>query len=294
MTLKPQSDQGLCRLGHFFSACSPLRRMISRVISAAAYMSFTSSHSLTVWMARIPVPKLAHSIPFLLKMFAAEPHRGDAFGGDLDGGDSLLGGDAGVGFEPVDFELEVVGRGALGEEEAGVVGVEDQPVARAQARGVYVLGAEQADLLADGEDGVDRRVRDVLLLQAADRLDDDGYPRLVVAAEHGRAVGADDVPLDDGLDTSAGDDRVHVGAHHDGLGVGDRAREARDDVAGVAADLLPGVVDLDLRAQLLADPFDALGDLALLARDRVYPDEFEQKVFDALLINHLPSAAGDG
>src|SRR2546421_6686046 len=55
------------------SAVSPLRRMISKVISAEAYISFTSSHSLTVWMARMPVPRFAHSMPRLLKMFASQP-----------------------------------------------------------------------------------------------------------------------------------------------------------------------------------------------------------------------------
>jgi hypothetical protein len=68
----------------------------------------------------------------------------------------------------------VVGRGAFGEEEAGVVGVEDDAVLGFQLRHVNVFGSEQADLLADGEDGLDGRVRDVVLLQAADGLDDDG------------------------------------------------------------------------------------------------------------------------
>ena len=126
-------------------------------------------------------------------------------------------------------------------------------------------------------------------MQAADGFEDDGDARLVVAAENGRAVSADDVALDDGLHALAGDDRVHVRAHHDGLGAGERAGEARDDVAGVAADLAPSAVNLYLGAQLLADLFDALGDLALLARDRVDLDEFEQKVFDALLVNHSAS-----
>ncbi len=116
---------------------------------------------------------------------------------------------------------------------------------------------------------------------------------LVVAAEDGRAVGADDVALDDGLDALAGDDRVHVRAHHDGVGACDGAGEARDDVAGVAADGRARVVDEDLGAHLLAELFDALGHLALLARDRVYLDEFEQKVFDALLVDHAVLLGGE-
>ena len=74
--------------------------------------------------------------------------------------------------------------------------------------------------------------------------------------------------------------------HHDGLGRGEGAGEARDDVAGVAADLRARFVDEDLGAQLFTVSLDALGHVALLARDRVDLDEFEQKVLDALLINH--------
>src|SRR4051812_42610746 len=43
---EPQA--GCLRSLRYFAASSPLSFMISKVISAAAYMSFTSSHSLTV------------------------------------------------------------------------------------------------------------------------------------------------------------------------------------------------------------------------------------------------------
>ena len=128
-------------------------------------------------------------------------------------------------------------------------------------------------------------------MQAAYGLADDGAARLVVAAEHRGAVCAYTVTLDDGLDAATGDDRVHVRAHHDGLGSGERARKARDDVAGVAADLRACVVNLHFRAHLLAECTDALGHVALLARDGINLYEFEQKVLDALLINH---SASDG
>jgi hypothetical protein len=187
----------------------------------------------------------------------------------------------------------MIRRRPLGEEEAGVVRVEDDAVLGADARDVQVLRAEQAHLLADGEDGLDGRVRDVLLLQAADGLDDDGAAGLVVAAEHGRAVRADDVALDDRLDALARDDRVHVGGHHDRLGPGDGAGEARDDVARVAAHLLPGVVYLDVGAHLFAVLLDALGHVALVPRVAVNLYEFEQQILDALLVNHVASVAGD-
>jgi hypothetical protein len=84
-----------------------------------------------------------------------------------------------------------------------------------------------------------------------------------------------------------------VGAHHDGLGARDGAGEARDDVARVAAHLLARVVNPDLRAHLFAILLDALGHVALLARVAVNLYEFEKKILDALLVNHVASEESD-
>ncbi len=132
-------------------------------------------------------------------------------------------------------------------------------------------------------------MRDVLFLQAANHLDDYRAAGFVVATQHGRAIGANDVAFNDWFHAFAGNDRVHVRAHHDRLGIGNRAREARDDIAGVAADGTASVVDLNLRAHFLAVLLEALGDIALLARVAVYLHEFEQKILNAFLVDHLTS-----
>src|SRR6267378_2675333 len=54
---------------------------------------------------------------------------------------------------------------------------------------VEVLRAEEADLLADRQHHVDRRMAEPALAAHAHALADDRDARLVVAAEHGRAVG---------------------------------------------------------------------------------------------------------
>ena len=64
-------------------------------------------------------------------------------------------------------------------------------------------------------------------------------------------------------------------AHHDRLRARKRAGKPRDHIAGVAADLLAGIVDLDLRAHLFAVLLDALRDVALFARMAVDLHKFE-------------------
>src|SRR5258707_447595 len=129
-------------------------------------------------------------------------------------------------------------------------------------------------------------MRNVLLLQAANHFNDHGTAGFVVAAQHRRLVGANDVAFDDWLDAFAGNYGVHVRAHHDGIGSGNRSRKTRDDIAAVAAHCSAGVVNLDLRAHLFAILLDALGDVAFFARVTVDLHEFEQKVLDAFLIDH--------
>ena len=47
--------------------------MAASVTSAAATMSLTRSHSLVVWMSRIPVPRFTTSSPRRFRMFASHP-----------------------------------------------------------------------------------------------------------------------------------------------------------------------------------------------------------------------------
>src|SRR5262249_46924821 len=97
----------------------------------------------------------------------------------------------------------------------------------------------------DGEDDVDRRMAKAVLAAGADALADDRDARLVVTAEDGRAVGADDVTLDDGTDALAGHDGVHVRAEeerrHRGV-----AGDVRDQVPHLAVYGARSVVEADV------------------------------------------------
>ena len=129
-------------------------------------------------------------------------------------------------------------------------------------------------------------MRNVLFLETANDFNDHSAARLVVAAEHGRFVGADDIAFDDRFDAFAGNDRVHMRAHHDRRSVRNGAGKARDYIAAVAADRTAGVVNLNLRAHFFAVFPEALGDVALLARVTIDLHKFEQQVLDAFLVDH--------
>src|SRR5207245_1364718 len=132
-------------------------------------MSLTSTHSLTVWMARMPQPRLATSSPRPAKTLAsqpppvarvrnvrrtrqpaldhpevgrrlvvdaAEPHTSDGLSRHLDGADALLGTDAGVGLETVHDEVHVIRGRRAGDQLVDAVAVEDQPAPGGQTRDV--------------------------------------------------------------------------------------------------------------------------------------------------------------
>ena len=56
--------------------------------------------------------------------------------------------------------------------------------------------AEETQLLADGEHHLDGRVGQAVLAAGTQALEHDRHAGLVVAAQHGAAVAADDVALD--------------------------------------------------------------------------------------------------
>src|SRR5437763_12990 len=109
-------------------------------------------------------------------------------------------------------------------------------------------------------------MRNLLLLEAANNFDDYRAARFVIAPEHSRAVGANDVAFDDWFYPFARNDRIHVRAHHNWFSIRNTAGETRDHIAAIAADLFTGVVDFNLRAHFFAILLDPLGDVAFLAR----------------------------
>ncbi len=151
--------------------------------------------------------------------------------------------------------------------------IEDVAPLAAQRRDVERLRAEQADLLADGEQQleVDRRALDGA---AARDLEDDRDGGLVVGAED-RVAGADPrTVVEHRLDRPGLGDGVEVRAQQDrALAL---AGDAREQVAALRAGLFGGAVLLDVEAhrpQLARDRLRARALVTERARDRAQPRE---------------------
>ena len=226
-----------------------------------------------------------------LRVDAAETHRRDAFGGDLDRADAALRRHAGVRLEAVHHELHVIRRGRARHQEAGRVAVEDEAGPGRQAAEVEVARAEEPDLLTDRERDLDGPVRHAAVAERVQHLADDRQAGLVVAAEDGPAVAADDVALDDRAHAFTGDDGVHVRRQQQGRGACDRAVDAREEVAGFAADLRAGVVEPRLRPERVQLASQAERDRAFLPGMAVDADEVEEEREQALA-GDLDAAAG--
>ena len=226
---------------------------------------------------------------------AAKLHLRDALGGDFDRVDAFLGADPGMGFQAVDAKLHAVGRRRSGEQEADRVAVEHQAGARAQARDVQTFGADQPGLFANREDDVDGGAGQAILLYNPHDFADDRDAAFVVAAEHGGAVGAQDITVEDRYDAFAGDHRVHVSGKQQRLARRRVTGKLGDQIADVAADLRTGVIDGDRRAKFFQLPFKAHGDVIFAPRQAVDLDQLDEKIAYSLSIYHselLASVAG--
>jgi hypothetical protein len=121
--------------------------------------------------------------------------------------------------------------------------------ARAEQAEVKIARPLEANLFAHGEHGVDRPVRDFLLMQLMQHFADDRASGFVVAAEHGAAVGADDVAFDYGLYAFARNDSVHVRTQKERRHTLAGGIEMADQIATVAVDLLGGVIEAAAQAR---------------------------------------------
>ena len=99
------------------------------------------------------------------------------------------------------------------------------------AQGAFVnqLSAQQAHLLADGDDYLQRRVRQALLLENGDRLQNGSDAGFIVGAEDRRAIAADDAVANDGLDARILAHGIHMCAEQEPVAT--IAVEPGDDVA---------------------------------------------------------------
>ncbi len=108
-------------------------------------------------------------------------------------------------------------------------------------------------------------MRQAVLLQRPDHLQDGRHAGLVVAAQDRRAVGVDHAVADHRLDADILADGVHVRAEHQPVAL---ARPARDQV--------PVLVGLHLAAELGQPPRQVIADGLFLARWAVDGDQVEE------------------
>jgi hypothetical protein len=132
-------------------------------------------------------------------------------------------------------------------------------------------------------------VRQPALAEHADGLEDGHEPGLVVPAQHAGVIGVDDVSLDHGADLAGRGHGVHVTREEKRRRGRVRPREAREDIAGVAAHLLAGVVHLHAGAHVLENGFEPPPDLALLSGQAGDGRQLEELFRQALPVDHRGS-----
>ncbi len=214
----------------------------------------------------------------------AEAHGRDARRGGGDGAAAVLGPDAGVRGPAVELGRDpVIGRG--GEHDLADRGgvVEDIAVPALQAGRVELLGPEQRDLLAHREQQLDPDRRGLGLgQQAAGKLERDRDRGLVVGAQDA-VVGVLPSPVDQhGLDRRRGRHRVQMGADEDAALA--RAGDAGEQVAGVRARALTGVILLRVEPHLLELADDPVGAFALPAGRALDPAQGREGFVQPLAI----------
>ena len=134
---------------------------------------------------------------------AAQGQAGQEVAGNNQGGDTLfrfqssMGGPAGdVGFD------DVLGWGGHGKPVGRAFAVKDDAYFGGKAVKIQVMRAEQAALLGPGKDYLDGTVGGPFLPEGGQGFEDDGDAGFAVAAEDGRAVGAQEVAVQLGADAA--------------------------------------------------------------------------------------------
>ena len=188
----------------------------------------------------------------------------------------------------VDVDL-VLARCLVAHDPRMAVRVEREAHIRMQQAAVKMLRTMNAVLLRDREDDLQWAVRDGAFAQLAQCLKDGRDTGLVVGTENGRAIGADDAILPDGMDIRAGLHAVHMSCQHDGRPVllPLCRREIRDEIAAVAAQGLTGLVLMDGTAEFLQALCQEIAHLALFVRRAADADKLKEFLEYTFPIDHF-------
>ena len=191
--------------------------------------------------------------------------------------------------EPRHRERQPVGGGRPRDQLAYAIHIEHQPALRADPARVEMLGPQQPRLLADAQHHLDVAVGNVAFAQDADGLEDGDNAGLVVSSQHRAAIGAHDVAFDHQVDLLRWPHGVHVCREEEGRRSRPGAGEPRQDIARLAAHLLPRVVHFHGGTHALENALEAPRDGALATRQAGDPCQLEELVLDARRVDHAGS-----
>ncbi len=230
-----------------------------------------------------PAADGAH-VPCRFKVHSTLRQAEHGFCGDSDGRNAFFGLDTSMGGAAIHFDRVgvVVGRLAL---DGGrwPTAVDDDGDLRGDAAVVHILRAHEPDLLAATDGDFDRPRPGPIFDGRLDDFEDDRAASLVVGAEDGGPISANDVvAVPDGFDAAAGLHRVHVGREKDGLaGTGARGEDVSVGILGA------------FEAKGLQTEYEFRRDGVFVTGRRIDGDKFEKASDETVADNHWELRARD-
>jgi hypothetical protein len=193
----------------------------------------------------------------------------------------MFGRDPRMRSDPMKLSLHLLQRRCSGDDRPRhALAVEYEPGARLDTVEHQRLGADQADLLAHGEQTRDTRPRR-LLRQFAQQRENDGAGGLIVGAKDCVTGAAHDAVLDHRLHRAADGDRVHVRADDDRRALAG-AGDDDDDVATAGAGLRSGIVLDRVETGLPEIAENEVCDVTLATRRRRPASELQKDLEEAV------------
>ncbi len=192
-----------------------------------------------------------------------------------------------------DLDAQLVGAGGLINQQIDPRGVQGQAAPGAQTAGIEELRPDQPDLLADGEDDLQRSMRNALLTHHFQGFDDFSNPSFVVGAENGVAGAGENAVAQDRPNAGGRLDGIHVRRKQQRLPAPAGVGKAGDQVAAVAAGRGGRLIDLHLGAQLPEASGQIAGDFPLLPGGAGHGGQAGEFRGDSFAIDHVGALPGN-